>query len=373
MIKRNIKDDFFKAFEKGGAVHQCIEILKKRYDLGYTPPLKRSLGKVQSETIASWNKVALEQIKEAYDEFDYTVIEYTDSSLMNEIATNLSECKTDKEKEKYIFSLLKPFKELSDIYYPKAVINQIENKITDYNEKIKKIQEGCSNKKEDEKHTYGLNRIIDNCRMQIGRIRYINKRFYEILRVSPDEEHRVEWWLINFLEIERLFANRLDALLLEHGIDLMRLQEECGIYLKLHRRVEDVEPYIGSMKLAQKYIDELGTHKENKQIKENSVEAKSPIPLIPLKNDKKNFKDCILYEDKEALIEKLHGMIDGKRGVDIGVIFTAAISASLIRKPTKEEYTSEFTLIGTWEAIRKAINTEDNNIIDKARFVVFFP
>lgn len=53
------------------------------------------------------------------------------------------------------------------------------------------------------------------------------------------------------------FINRLDALLLEYGIDLMELQKECGITLKQGRNIEDIAPYIGTPELTQRYIDAL--------------------------------------------------------------------------------------------------------------------
>ncbi|MDH6312493.1 hypothetical protein M2137_001264 [Parabacteroides sp. PFB2-10] len=98
---------------------------------------------------------------------------------------------------------------------------------------------------------------------------------------------------------------------------------------------------------------------------------------MPSRKEKKkrtaHFMDCILHSDKESLINTFHEMIDGKGGVNVGIVFTAAIAEGLIRKPTKAEYVSEFALIGSWEAIRKNIDPENNNIIDKARFVKFFP
>lgn len=42
----------------------------------------------------------------------------------------------------------------------------------------------------------------------------------------------VEYCLSAFVRIMGKFANRLDALLLVYGIDLMRLQEVSGLYIK---------------------------------------------------------------------------------------------------------------------------------------------
>lgn len=286
MIKRSIKDNFFEAFQYGGVVSVCIDFIEDRYDLGYFPkesieernnrlndypPEKREeFIQIQEYWDNFYENVALKQIERGFREFDYTVIgdydyfndtEIVNSSLMEEIEEDLKGCSKQEERTNYIFSLLKFFKQFSDVFYPLEVINEMNVKLKNMEDK------GISDS------------TIDKYKEQIERVSYISQRFHELGGISSSKqgEYSIDQYLWDAVNIERLFANRLDALLLKYKIDLMELQSECGIYLKSHRRVEDVEPYIGSMKLAQKYIDELNTHKENKQIEEKLIEGRDEM------------------------------------------------------------------------------------------------
>lgn len=89
---------------------------------------------------------------------------------------------------------------------------------------------------------------------------------------------------------------------------------------------------------------------------------------------KSQFSDLIQYENKEALLERLHFLIDGKGGVDAAAIIVRAtdIDKYLLRYPKQKEYESEFTLIGSWEAIRKNLCEPDNNMMDRLKNVIIF-
>ena len=77
-----------------------------------------------------------------------------------------------------------------------------------------------------------------------------------IIRLSHPFTEEVEAFGILFDLLEE-FINRLDALLLEYGIDFMELQKNCGITLKEQRSIDDVAPYVGSPELAQRLINAL--------------------------------------------------------------------------------------------------------------------
>lgn len=58
--------------------------------------------------------------------------------------------------------------------------------------------------------------------------------------------------------------------------------------------------------------------------------------------------------DKELLKKEMHTLIDGKGGVQVARVLAKAYVEKLIYKlPDKDEYSSEFTLNGTWRAISK--------------------
>ncbi|MGN1034474.1 MAG: hypothetical protein ACI4PK_02660 [Oscillospiraceae bacterium] len=73
------------------------------------------------------------------------------------------------------------------------------------------------------------------------------------------------------------YATRLDALLLERGINLMWYQEQSGIYILTNRDITQLEWYLGSYKLAKKYIEEA-TPKTEAHQNINKDDLKSDLP-----------------------------------------------------------------------------------------------
>ena len=94
------------------------------------------------------------------------------------------------------------------------------------------------------------------------------------------------------------------------------------------------------------------------------------------KNEKKkasNFSDIIQYEDKERLLKRLHELIDGRGGADVGsVILQAWLTNLITRKPTRKEFESEFKTRGCWTAIYKYLDDNNQNALDRANRIVFF-
>lgn len=97
---------------------------------------------------------------------------------------------------------------------------------------------------------------------------------------------------------------------------------------------------------------------------------------IPHKKDRKepNFRDIIQYPDKEKLIKRLHELIDGKSGADVGSVLLRAklIDHYLTRNPKRAEYESEFKLIGHWNAIHNYLSENNLNALDRANKIVIF-
>ena len=115
------------------------------------------------------------------------------------------------------------------------------------------------------------NRMIKGCQDQIDWVLYVNHQFIDITCTFKDKEGSVERCLSAFVGVMKRFADRLDALLLTYGIDLMRLQRESGLYLKQYRKITDVDVYIGSMELAQMYIDALPKEPQPEQTKDGMI------------------------------------------------------------------------------------------------------
>jgi hypothetical protein len=198
-------------------------------------------------------------ILEATEAFDDDVIIYTESPLIDEIERNLNECQTDKEKERYLFSLLKPFSEISRIFCPTADVNRLNKEILNCESDRKDWEtlppdeilfDIAGNQSSTPKEQIdAIDKSIVRYKKDIDRAYYINNQFCKIICGQVNEKGSVEYCLSQFVRIKVMFANRLDVLLLTYGIDFMKLQEESGIYLKKYRSITDVDFYIGSLEL----------------------------------------------------------------------------------------------------------------------------
>ena len=146
-MEKTIERKFFEAFKWDGVVDKCINWMRYTYNLPNMKPNddnneEKQLSEEASKANEEWDKfyreVLPKEILEATDAFDDTVIKYMDSPLMDEIEANLNECSTDAQKERYLFSLLKPFGEppsgcgFANVYHPIAEINQLKDEIKEF-------------------------------------------------------------------------------------------------------------------------------------------------------------------------------------------------------------------------------------------------
>lgn len=106
---------------------------------------------------------------------------------------------------------------------------------------------------------------------------------------------------------------------------------------------------------------------DNKQTACPTKQTKQPLV------QKADFRKIIQYEDKKRLIERLHKLIDGKSGADVGaVLLNAQQKKYITRNPTKKEFESEFELIGSWSAIKKYLNPNTPTAGSNAEAIVIF-
>lgn len=173
----------------------------------------------------------------------------------------------------------------------------------------------------------------------------------------------VEHCLSAFIRIMSVFADRLDALLLTYGIDLMKLQEISGLYLKSHRLITDIDVYVGSRDLAQKYIDDL-SKLDGQQQPENNREIADEKSLSGKQEKKeilkrgrrsKLFKDYLQNDDGSKL-QTLHDVMSGKGGKEVALVIKVAIQIGWITKPTYKAVADEFGDIGNRSNYNKYIN-----------------
>ena len=386
-MDKTIERDFFKAFEVGGVVHLCFIWMKHKYDLGFYIS-KDNEEKPKEVLPDEWQHhydITLPQeIKKRTEDFNDSVICYTDSPLMNEIANNIDSL-TGKDRDRYIFSLLKPFKEFSDNIHPKAIIKQLRGEvdgilgIKDYekelamwksmpqNEQLKDINgepEGTPKEQAD-----ACRKVIEDLKFRIERTYYVANRYREILNETnyKDESKVVENCFDSFWHIEIMFANRLDALLLERGINLLWYQRESGIYLKSYRCITDVDFYIGSHELARKYIDETLPKLDNPQQTGSTRQAQSFSSAQADKTElhdkapkgkgrpKGTLKDKMICEDADKVLSKLHQLMNNRKGKEAALIITACIKAGIMTRPTFKQVSDEFGDIGNQSGYNKSM------------------
>lgn len=372
-MDKTIETKFFEAFKWGGVVDKCIDWMRYTYNL---PPMKpRTSTKEREETTEQrkanekWDKYYKEtlpkEILEATEAFDDSVIRYMNSPLMDEIEDNLNECQTDAQRERYLFSLLKPFGErpsgcgIARVYEPTAELNQLEEAIKDCerdkafwktlpeDEKLKNV-----NGKTPKEQIEACNSMCKRYQEQIDWVLYVNRQFIYLTCTDKDKEGSVERCLSAFVGVMKMYANRLDALLLTYGIDLLRLQRESGLYLKDRRLITDVECYIGSMELAKRYIDALP--KEPQSEKATDTQSLNPKPQQekPMKTrgrgrPKETLKDKMIDDAGGSKLQKMHTTIDGKKGKDAALIILACIKKGWLSKPTYTQVKNEFGDIGS--------------------------
>lgn len=292
--QQDIEKAFFKAFSFGGLMHLCFDWLQHKYDLGFYCSKEQEEKPKQSMT-EKWQHyydvTMPEEIYKLADAFDDSVIQYTESSLLDEISTNIDRL-NGKEQERYIYSLLKPFKEYSDNLNPIEVIKQLRGEV-DGIMGIKDTQKDLKmweNMTQDEQ-LYNVNgepcgtvqeeveackHFIEEYKYRIERAEYKADKYREIANSITDiKEKTVEHCFDNLLQVVYMYATRLDALLLEKGINLMWYQKESGIYILTRRDITLLQEYCGSYKLARKYIDEALPQTEPQQITKIGVKNNS--------------------------------------------------------------------------------------------------
>lgn len=292
--QQDIEKAFFKAFSFGGLMHLCFDWLQHKYDLGFYCSKEQEEKPKQSMT-EKWQHyydvTMPEEIYKLADAFDDSVIQYTESSLLDEISTNIDRL-NGKEQERYIYSLLKPFKEYSDNLNPIEVIKQLRGEV-DGIMGIKDTQKDLKmweNMQQDEQ-LYNVNgepcgtvqeeveackHFIEEYKYRIERAEYKADKYREIANSITDiKEKTVEHCFDNLLQVVYMYATRLDALLLEKGINLMWYQKESGIYILTRRDITLLQEYCGSYKLARKYIDEALPQTEPQQITKIGVKNNS--------------------------------------------------------------------------------------------------
>lgn len=251
-METTFENKFFDAFRSLGVVDGCLDWLKEQY---CKPTLQG--GKADAETArqqAFWqdwhdNKEPPQIEKETKAFANWFNNQW--QALIAEIQANIDGCKTDAERGRYLPTLLTPFATTQRGFNPNEEINRARQEIAEAEKCLMAF-------KDDVAQVEACQQSIAKQKQRIERAKEDVRRFENIL----DNNGIVERCFAFFYGIWGQYANRLAALLLSYGIDLLRLQDETGVYLTNDIDITNVcyyYPYLGSIKLAQRDIERLQT------------------------------------------------------------------------------------------------------------------
>lgn len=258
MIDTTIEDKLFREFKYGGAACLALEYVNIAHEKdGFD---------VYPKNWQEFYKIKLPQIvKSRTDSYDdaplFVCVDGEQPLMWIEIESNISSCKTEKELNRYLYSLLLPFKEWSDSICPIRLIQSAQQDIERCKKEIPlhiaraEILEDGWDKDEALADAEACKNAIMEDEKRIKLLEGSHDRFLQIFNDAAG--YSVEWYCKAWFEIFCTYADNLDALLLKSGIDLYAVQDECGIWLKPKRDVISIMGYIGTLELTQTLINQL--------------------------------------------------------------------------------------------------------------------
>ena len=333
----------------------CVEVLRVKYDLGSS--------KRKNPLLDEWPQ----KIKEAEGvlKFDY-------DALFSEIESNIEEIENNPKKlDNYCTTLLTPFADfLRSVRPVKHRKKEWQKRMEDAELLLK------SNNDEDREFAEELKLLAKE---EEERQKEIEIGYWEITQMAakcpPTEnfdaylaERQVEAVFNYIIHILDNYSIRIDWVLAQNGIDLMRLQEEYSIYLLENRFMPHYTHFAGTTEIARKVFGALEEHQPNSN------------PPNQGNNTEPSFCGIVQHTDKEKVINRLHYLIDGKTGSEVGaILLRAKLDGLLIRVPTKAEFEGEFGKLvddenskarSKWEAIRKYMDSENETALNKCSTIM---
>ena len=251
--------------------------------------------------------------------------------LKEEITANLEVCK-GLEAERYVFSLIEPFKGFGEIIH-KDLLTHTGRLCY---EKRKLFCDWVCDILQD----YELAAEAAVKLQEIAAAQGKQKKIVLSYVVGT---------LDRLLDVISQYSNMLDGVLLSFGVDLLQVQNTNGITLISKRDLTQLAFYCGTMERALILIKSL-----------------SQKPMI--KQREKGIRAKILVEDKDTYIKDLHTKIDGKIGVSVVKILQGEIDKGFMLRPTYKEMADEFGDIGNRQGYNRAFsNVESCPKIEKFR------
>ena len=252
----------------GGLTRDCLTYIEYKYDLRYkeNPNTITVLSPNMQHKIFD---VLPGQIASGFNEGVITLANL--NKVIEEIETNIDNCKTRPELERYVVKLLEPFRTISN----SLTIFQHES----FEKQRAKIEEGMA---------------------KLG---------------TPEN------CLIDLLFIMTKYANKLYAVLIQRDFDLGKFQDEVEIYLKREWTWIDIAPYVGGKIRAQRFMGQQETPIAHPSTIGREEKKTSTTPTVDREKMKNLFnesflnleyrpQDSVINDDKKTLFIEFCNRID---------------------------------------------------------------
>ena len=283
---RKIEDEFIDTF--AGPARDCMEWIRDEYNIPYMRPHKPFFKKTAQLTQQQdrpltegelvWKRhheIDIPRyVRWGFEDYNNDVLHYVDGGLMDEIENNLRSLNDKEERIRYVISLLLPFKQFADAFYPMARIRQREREIEMHTRAIERwseVKEGEVDRRTGKplnrtEQIDAARRMIEHCHEDIEYWNEVEKKFYNIVQSvfhKDKVEGKMEYYLCEFWSDMISFARHLAALLLTFHIKLPDVQERCGVYLMWNYDLTDYEDmrYISDFSYARQLLDEIEKEK----------------------------------------------------------------------------------------------------------------
>lgn len=309
---RIIEDTFLDAYRHGGPAYECMSWMRTEYNLPFMGSHWHNSAKTEKERLSgswmSYHEIIIpEFVAEEYEDFDDGVL--SNGQLIIEIEGNLKNCQTQEDKIRYIISLLQPFKDFADAFYPKVQIDERERSIKEHEDLIKHwedvpedtVDERTGRPMHPKEQIDACSKTIEKYKQDIAYWKKVQNDFYWFAqhglgagdyRDYPQEvndemcKYLSGWWRCMIQ-----FARRLSSLVLCYGIKLMDVQERCEVYLLDHFTITDYvdQIHITSIEHARKLLDEIVGKKNVVNLTPNSPTPKLTIAAEKFKNTVNSF------------------------------------------------------------------------------------
>ncbi|MDE5596131.1 MAG: hypothetical protein K2I89_11265 [Muribaculaceae bacterium] len=157
--------------------------------------------------------------------------------------------------------------------------------------------------------------------------------------------HSIEDFFFTWRSAFRSFAEKLAVILAKLGINILEIQNRCGITIIERLDVNDLWMVFGTLQLAEYHLSKLD---EGSVVSKTNYSVKTGRPSstdVP-------FTSLLIgtAEECNKILKQLHALIDGRKGKRVAMVIQACVEAGRLCEPTFPQVESYFPNIGSPQA-----------------------